>query len=52
MSALIDFLMKLAALTRLARGIEKTPLQLELFKTNEFTFAARKTRRREEGFYL
>jgi hypothetical protein len=52
MSALIEFLMKLTTLARLARGIEKTPLQLELFETNEFPVAARKTLRREDGFYL
>lgn len=52
MSALIEFLMKLATLTGLARDIGKTPLQLELFKTDEVRVAARKTLRREDGFYL
>jgi hypothetical protein len=51
-SALIEFLMKLTSLAGLTRGIGKTPLQLELFQTEEPPASARKPLRREDGFYL
>jgi hypothetical protein len=52
-SAFIKFIIRLASVAGWTRGIGKTPLQLELFSTDELPDThERKTLRRENGFYL